>query len=305
MKNGWRSAIGCVLAMALAGCGGGGGEEHAAASHPANNAAAPAVDWPQPVNGQMTEKMCDLLTNADYAKYGHELMPRDSAKRFADGRNGVDCLYMLGDSLDISVQPSAKGAALTYASDLREHKQRLSGDHRQTMLAEGVLPGADQSWFDFWTLSGNGEHELEARRGSLIVDLVLGSTKGAHEQDPKTVLTGLAGLIFQRVPNVGRTDTGSTHKARYQITGHGTLRQITYNDPVTLKTITLTHVKAPWHKDFELPSRGNTPTSMYLTGVPSTPMSPPLACRVTVDGKTIVSQPPGNAGANCSGYYKG
>src|SRR4051794_20872583 len=72
MKRGaaLRVAVTGVLMAALAAC------DPASAGHKntgtGTSGGPPPGGWPQPVNGQLTTNMCGLLTNADYAKYGHE-----------------------------------------------------------------------------------------------------------------------------------------------------------------------------------------------------------------------------------------
>jgi Mycobacterium membrane protein len=304
MKRGATAlSMGCALLLALAGCGtkAGGGGGGAEAAGP------PAGGWPQPVNGRLTTKMCGLLTDADYAKYGHERLPVVSQKQVDDQPNAVDCLYTTQDDLNLSLQPTAEAAKLAYADTLDDHKERLTEDHRQTVLANNVVPGADESWFDYWTLgtanSKYTEYEIGVRRGSLIVSMILSGLKGKTEKDPRVVLSGLAGLVLQRIPSVGRTDTGKTQKARFSVTGPGRAKQIVYNDPATSKTVTLKNVKLPWHVEKPLVTLGSPMVMFTLNATSNSPMAA-LGCSISVDGQTVVVQQPGiGAFASCVDSY--
>jgi hypothetical protein len=302
MKRG--AAVVCALVLALAGCGTKlpGGHSAAKAS-----GGPPPGGWPQPVNGQLTTQMCGLLTDADYAKYGHERLPMVSEKRSDNEPNAVDCLHMTQDDLTLNLQPTAEAAKLTYDARLRDHKHRLVEDGRPTVLAENVVPGSDQSWFDYWTLgtanSKFTEYEIGVRRGSLIVSMILSGLKGKKEKDPRVVLSGLAGLVLQRIPSVGRTDTGKTQKARFSVTGPGRAKQIVYNDPATSKTVTLKNVKLPWHVEKPLVTLGSPMVMFTLNATSNSPMAA-LGCSISVDGQTVVVQQPGiGAFASCVDSY--
>lgn len=291
MKRG--AALACALALVLTGCGtkspsgGGGGAKP--------NGGPPPGGWPQPVNGQLTTQMCGLLTDADYAKYGHQRLPMVSEKRSDTEPNAVDCLYMTEDELSLNLQPTAESAKLTYEGKLKDHKDRLTEDKRPTVLAENVVPGTDQSWFDYWTLgtanSKYTEYEISVRRGSLLVGMILSGIKGKTEQDPRVLLSGLAGLVLQRIPNVGKTDTGKTQKARFAVIGSGRARQIVYNDPASSKTVTLKNVKLPWHVDKPLVTLGSPMVMLNLTATTGTPMAA-IGCSISVDGQTVVVEQP-------------
>ena len=310
MRHGSLSRVfllGSALVIALAGCGsngsggsGGSGGGEAAGGGP------PPGGWPQPENGRLTEKMCGLLTDADYAKYGHHRLPSVSAKP-AEGGNGVECLYMTQDELSLNLQPTAQSAKLVYAGELKSHKDRLASDHRSTILATGVVPGADESWFDYWTLGTEGaqykEHELQLRRGSLLVTLVLSGLRGKSEKDPREVLAGLAGLVLERIPEVGKTDTGVTHKVQYQVTGAGTAKLITYSDPGESKTLQRKNVRLPWHLELPIGSLGAQQVPLTLNATSSGTLTP-IGCSISVDGKPIKVEPPRIGGlALCLGIY--
>lgn len=299
----------CLLsgAIALTGC-----HSSAKAGSPPVKAPSaggpPAGGWPQPEKGRMTEKMCGLLTEDDYAKFGHMLLGQIDAKR-ADTGNAVSCLYQLSDSLSLDLQPTAASAALRFAADLKDHKDRFAEEHSPSVLAENVLSGADESWFDYSTDAAgetqDAEHEIEVRRGSLLVDIVLAGMKEKDEKDPRTVLTGLAGLVLQRIPDVGKTASGSTHQVTYTITGVGKARQINYGDPSTQENRELKGVKLPWSltKPIGFPS-GQQQMELYLSAVMPTHLItlPVIRCRISVDGKTVADER-GSGAASCTNLY--
>jgi hypothetical protein len=296
-------ALGCALLLALAGCGtktsGGGGGAQAAGP--------PAGGWPQPVNGQITTKMCGLLTDADYAKYGHKRLPSVSQKKIDDLPNAVDCLYMTEDELTLDLQPTAEAAKLSFANALDDHKKRLAEDQRATVLAQNVVPGAAESWFDYWTL-GTGdskftEYEIRVRRGALLVGITLSGLKGKKEQDPRVLLSGLAGLVLQRIPTVGKTDTGRMQQARFTVIGPGRAKEITYSDPTSQKSVTLKNVKLPWHVEKPLLAL-NAPFVLLNLSAISNKSMVPVGCSISVDGETVVQQAPQITGfANCMKSY--
>ncbi len=303
MKRG-VALLGCALV--LAGCGtkvpdhiGGGGGAGVKAAGP------PAGGWPQPANGQLTTAMCGLLTDADYTRYGHERLPSVSQKRVDGQPNAVDCLYMTQDDLNLSVQPTAEAAKLAFAATLRDHKSRMTEDHRQSVLASNVVPGADESWFDAWTLGTDDskfpEHEIQVRRGSLIVGIVLSGLKGKQEKDPREVLSGLAGLVLQRVPNVGRADTGVTETVRYTVTGHGRVKSLTYFDPASGKSVDLKNVRLPWKVTRPLVNQGQPMIPLMVNSQSTSPMAP-IGCTISAGGRSLADER--NLGfALCQGTY--
>ena len=288
-----RSLLVLLCALVITGCGtkapghsdGGGGGVKAAGP--------PAAGWPQPVNGRLTEQMCGLLTDADYTRYGHERLPSVSQKRVDGAPDAIDCLYMTEDELNLSLQPTAESAKLAFAAGLREHKSRMTEDHRPSILAQNIVPGADESWFDFWTLgsadSKYQEHEIQVRRGSLTVGITLSGLKGKQEKDPREVLTGLAGLVLQRIPNAGRADTGVTQKVRYTVTGHGRARLLNYFDPSTGKSVQLKNVRLPWKMDKPLVNTGQTLIPLMVTAQSAAQMTP-VGCTIAAAGKSLADE---------------
>ncbi|MBO2465085.1 DUF3558 family protein [Actinomadura violacea] len=292
--------------LALAGCGGGGKDKPAgkAPVKPAAKASAPAGGWPQPENGRLTAKMCGLLTDADYAKYGHQRMPQENAGPAQDGSNTVGCTYMLGDQLTLSLQKSAQGAKITFKQGLDDHKDRLKG--KPSVLAPNVVQGADESWFDYSTLGGGpSEYEVEARRGALTVGIVLSEVPQHPDKDPKGMLAALAALVLQRIPDVGKADTGIVHQVKYVVWGSGPkAMQIVYSDPVSTKSVTLKNVKLPWHKEFPMPDAGNQPTAaLSISGAGATPMVM-VGCEVFVDGKSVQKKVPDGGLVFCDADYR-
>jgi hypothetical protein len=297
MRRGALLAVTGVLMAALAACDPASGGDKKPADGP------PAGGWPQPVNGQLTTTMCGLLTDADYARYGHQRLPVVSQKRVENQPNAIDCLYTTSDELSLYVQPNAQTAKLQYAEGLKDHKARLAEDQRPTVLATNVVPGADESWFDYWTLGTAGskftEYQISVRRRALIVGITLSGLKGKKEKDPRELLAGLAGLVLQRIPNVGVSDTAKSHMTRFSVIGAGRAKQILYNDPTTLAPITLKNVKLPWHVDKPMIATGQPMVMLSLSATSTAPMAP-IGCNISVDGQTAVRQAPIIGGfANC------
>jgi hypothetical protein len=300
-------SLGCALLLALAGCGTKVGGGSGGGGGGAQAAGPPAGGWPQPENGQLTTKMCGLLTDADYAKYGHERLPVVSQKKVDDQPNAVDCLYMTNDELNLNLQPTAESAKLSFGATLEDHKKRLAEDQRATILAQNVVPGAAESWFDYWTLGTAGskftEYEIQVRRGALLVGITLSGLKGKSEQDPRVLLSGLAGLVLQRIPDVGKADTGRMQQARFTVLGSGRAKEITYNDPSTQKAVTLKNVKLPWHTEKPLLALNEPFVLLNLSAINSTPMAA-LGCGISVDGQTVVQEAPRIGGfASCMKSY--
>ncbi|WP_157610316.1 MmpS family transport accessory protein [Spirillospora albida] len=291
----YRQAIGMVALgalLAVTGCTGGGSQDGGD-----TEAKPPPGGWPQPENGKLTPEMCGLLTDADYRKYGHNRLSSEPGRRSTNSANGIECTWTGGDYLTLDLQATAEDAKLFFRRYLDEHRERLRSDGRPTIIAQNVVPGADESWFDYWTIGSDPgerfvEHELAARRGALTVRLVLSGIKGDKEKDPRTVLSGLAALVLQRLPDVGTKDTGTRHQVRYEITGRpGTAKMITYLDPVDTKSVTLRNVKLPWKKEFPVPApQGGAPTPLSLTATGDTStITTVLSCRIVVDGQESAS----------------
>ncbi|MFD0684354.1 hypothetical protein [Actinomadura fibrosa] len=281
-------AVAGFVALAVAGCGGDGGTGGGGdGGGSGKTVAAPAGGWPQPENGRLTEKMCGLLTEADYAEFGHNRMSASTLKRADDGSNAVSCLYTLGDELAMDLQTTAEAAKIAFERDAEDHKRRLASDEKRSVFTADVVQGADESWFDFSTIgSDESEFELQARRGALTVKLVL--NRGEKDKDPRQMLPALAGRVFQRVGNLGKADTGITHRIRYELTGTGKA-QGSYIDPATVKAVQFKDAKLPWHKEFPVPAPTGNPVPLTLNAYTKT-FGAPLGCRILVDNKPVVEK---------------
>ncbi|WP_103941173.1 MmpS family transport accessory protein [Thermomonospora echinospora] len=257
------------------------------------------------MNGRVTEQMCDLLTEADYRRYGHRRFPYTSKTLGEGGSNKVACSATGGDWLTLALQPTAEAAKIEYAGTLRDHKRRMQEDQRQTILVTNVVPGADESWFDYATLGSEGsrfkEHEIQVRRGALLFSITLSGIRGEDEQDPKTVLTGLAGLVLQRLPGVGAKDTGRTLTVAYELTGQGRAKTVSYFDSATGETVSRRNVKLPWHVELPFVPTEHVGTSFQLNAQSANPTAG-LGCRISVGGKLLAEQ--NNLGlVFCMGNY--
>lgn len=279
-----RALLPAVLALPLlAACGPFG---HSAA--PASPSGGPPPGgWPKPVNGKLTPAMCGLLTDADYEKYGRQLLGKISAKRADDvGPNVIGCLTTGDDSLQLNLQPGYVAAHLVFKQDLRDHeKDRGAGAAAPAM---NVLPGADESWFDLAGDSlpgGHKEYQLEFRRGALVATLQLGFLDGSKKVAPKTVLTGLAKLVMQRT-NAGTSGPGTFRTVHYKVAGHGTAEQILYTDPNTLQVKTKKHVHLPWTMAIPYGEYGSQRLSVQLSALAfpkGLVAAPALTCSVTTE----------------------
>ncbi|WP_165978540.1 hypothetical protein [Actinomadura darangshiensis] len=300
-----------VLALALAGCGDGGNAKEQGAGGSSLKPAAqgpPAGGWPQPENGRLTDKMCGLLTNADYAKYGHQLMPLIDQPAGGNGTtakaNTVGCLHLLGDSMSLSLHESAKAAELVFEQDLDRHKTEMKSPSGNSVFATGVVQGMDESWFDRKTPAMSDEYTVAARRGSLVVELTLDGNPQKPDKDPRGALSGLASLVFQRLPNVGTSDTAPTHRVRYLLTGIGKAKQVVYEDPETQKQVELHNVKLPWRsRTFSVAEPGTTVIGLLVSGIyPMQKASAPMACKIFLDDRPV-DQKSATGTASCDHTY--
>ena len=284
MKRGISCAL-SALALALAGCGVTGADA---------TAGPPPGGWPQPAGSEVTAAMCGLLTDADYEELGHDRRAKVSGA-VDDQENSLDCRYRSGDDMTLSLQPTADFAKYVFAAGLTDHKDRLAGAHRPTGLVNAVVGAADESWFDDRTpgTAGAGPvaHELRLRRGSLILGITLSGVRGTKEKDPRSVLISLAGLVLRRLPHVGVTDTGTTHKIQYEVIGTGTAASIGWEDYTGIQGGgTVTNARLPWLRTIPVGSAdGLQPATPTLRAQASSPTAK-IACYVLADGVPVAAQ---------------
>jgi hypothetical protein len=283
-----------ALTTVLMGCSGGG--EPAAGDGPDPKPAA----WPQPVAGKLTTEMCDLLGPDDYRELGALAATYDERKLVPQsGPNFLSCHSAGQNWLTLNLQPDAVSAELYY-------RAQLSGLRKEkpAQLKEGVLPGADDSYF---AASGPDadSRDLVARRGGLIVGVSIGFLN--DHTDQLAVVTGLAKRVFERVPDVGTVDTGEPHHIVLTITGNPARTgpvDVTYLDPITHEMVKEQGRTLPWVKKLDAPWFGPSRTVNVLA-VPRKPViNNFLTCRITVDGKEADSSTTVGAPL-CSGESNG
>ena len=137
-----------------------------------------------------------------------------------------------------------------------------------------------------------------------MADLKLGWLREKKESDPRTILTGLAGLILKRT-RVGATGKGTYRTVRYRVRGHGTARTLSYTDPNTGDTTTKHHVRLPWETSFPMAELGDAQPPLQVTAMAPPPkgvgMLPALTCTVTVGGKQVATETQQGV-ATCTGH---
>jgi len=295
------SALAITVVLFVAGCSFGGAD----AGGPVG---APAGGWPQPEGGQLTAKMCGLVTLEDYKQLGHsQIVALKPGPADAMASNAVTCSAPTADTLTLILQPTAEAAKIWYRSSLSGRKKRVSDPiekKRETILTENLVSEADESWFDYWVDSGSGDqykdYELELRRGALVVGLVLSGVDTSKEKDPKGTLVKLAGRVLERLSDLGRTDSGTTPNVHLDVKGAGKATQIQYSVPDSEVT-TLQDVQLPWKLDVPMADHGKQPLNIVLSA--DAQGFPPiqLSCAITVDTKVIQQQQ--RAGiVNCQGH---
>ncbi len=278
-----------TVLLIAAGCSGDDGESGG------GGVEAPAGGWPQPENGQLSDKMCGLITKADYAEFHHrQLLDLEPESGDKASSNGFSCGAPPADQLAMTLQPTAESAKVYYAGSLAGRKFQVTSDKRATMLAEGLVTGADESWLDYWVDSGPDDeyrdYELRFRRGSLVVSLVLSGVKDdeAQKSDPQSTLLALADRVLQRVGDLGRTDAGVTPRLRLEVLGKGKADTVQYSAP-DHGSKTLKKVKLPWKLDLPLADHGDNMQQFSLSAnTPVTSGIPPsIGCRIMVDDKIL------------------
>jgi hypothetical protein len=298
MKSGAPAClIVLVLLVVLAGCRPAAGDD----------GGPPPSGWPQPAGDRVTQSMCGLLTNADYAKLGHARRPKITGS-VTDRSNSLYCQYQGSDEMALSLQPSADFAKYEFAAELTEHKGQLAEGHRRSGLVNGVVGAADESWFDYWG-PGTAEaravaHEIRVRRGALILGITLNGVRGKHEKDPRSVLVDLADLVLRRLPHVGAKDTGTQHKIEYEAIGTGKATSIDWDDYTSVQNGgTLSNVRLPWLHMVPMASAGGArPASLYLRVEASSPRAK-VGCLIVVDGVPVAGIKPQPRFVDCQADF--
>lgn len=287
-----------VLVLATAGC---------TADRPAadrtRTGGPPAGGWPQAADGKLTEKMCGLLTGADYQKYGHAVLDEPTGEASINAMNAVSCTHVTGEEMTLYLQPSAQAATLLFDKQLADQQAWIATKKTESQLVQDVVSGAEQSFFDvsrLTTLTAKA-YELHARRGALLVTLELAGFSGPLT-DPKGMLTALASTVLERVPDLGRTDPGKTLKVRYEVTGNGRAASISYVEPTSGKERNLSDVPLPWSVEVPIASLGRNPQPVQLNAQAQAPQAL-VGCAISANGKEITQQTLRRFTALCSGSY--
>jgi hypothetical protein len=276
-----RAALVCLAAFALIGCDPVAGSVRAT---------PPPGGWPQPSGKWLTERMCGLLTKADYTGPGHMRQPSSTINAL---NNSVDCQYQAGEEMTLSLAPTAEFARYVFSTGLQSHLDRLAAAHRRSELARDVMGATDESWFDVYTATLAGtvaNPEIQVRHGALILDITL---SGAREKDPRGVLTKLADLVLRRLPHVGEKDTGTTYTISYEASGAGQARSVEWHDYGGVEDARIVqNVGLPWVHTVKVATGGRIephPPAMWVkAGSPGKKVS----CLITIDGVLTVSTPP-------------
>jgi hypothetical protein len=279
-----------AAALCLTACGGGDG---GGAEGPATPTA-----WPQPVDGTLTEAMCDVLTTDDFLSVGvHAMRWEDRGPAPQVSPNAVTCHALGGHFLTFNLQPAPESAEL-YFTWMVEQDTRDGG----VGTAATAVPGADESWFT----TGGDSSELLVRRGALIINLSVGFLHDDEDFDPAAAAATLLGQALERLPEVGRTATGRPHEMVMTVTGkNSTTAMVGYSGPLDL-TATQESVELPWSKTFRFPTFGRPGTTINLNAAATTPPTlaayPLVTCVVTVDGVEEATGTPGPT-TFCSGSF--
>jgi hypothetical protein len=288
-----RVALAFLATLALIGCDPVAGSVHAT---------PPPGGWPQPSGKWLTERMCGLLTKADYASPGHVRQPDDNTINALD--NSVDCHYPAGEEMRLSLKPTAEFAKYVFATGLQIHQDRLAAAHRRPELARDVAGATDESWFDVYTAtlgSTAADPEIQVRRGALILDITLG---GAREKDPRGILTKLAGLVLGRLPHVGAKDTGITHKITYEATGAGRATSVEWHDYGGVQDDRIVqNVRLPWVHTVEVATGGRLEPNLPNIWVKASSPDKKVGCLIVVDGVPQGSLPPAKDRTVCQGGF--
>ncbi|GAB7052228.1 hypothetical protein [Catenuloplanes indicus] len=263
------AALAAALCLTACGPGDSGG------SGDAGPGQAPTA-WPQPVDGKLTEAMCDVLTPDDFLAVGVDALRWEERAVAPDiSPNAVRCHALGGHFLWFTLQPDPVSADLYF--------QWLLHQQDTAPTAENHVPGADQSWF----ATGGTDPQLFVRRGALVLSLSVGFAHDDTGFDPRAATATLAGQALERLPDVGRVATGKPHEMVLTVTGKDTAQAIVgYTDPITVEAVQET-VTLPWNKKIQFPAFGR-PTSITLNASAPAPVSfttlPSVTCGITIDG---------------------
>jgi hypothetical protein len=185
--------IACVLVLGAAGCGGSGDKASDGGKKAGGTASAsPATDWPKADGGVIGEKMCGLLRQDDFSKYGRIAGEvRTDKPNTID--NGIVCDYALNETLTLDVQKSQA------AAKARFNARRLNAKDKGATITPDVVTEADESWRG---PDPDGGMDVHLRRGALLVSIHL-DDKLPTSGDPAEAAVGLAKLVLQRAPELG------------------------------------------------------------------------------------------------------
>lgn len=295
------TALCCALVGAMSGCRLVGGD---AADGP------PAGGWPQPNGDRVTASMCGLLTDADYRTLGHDRQPGLS-KSVNDHDNTVDCHDKSTDEMTLTLEPTADFAHYVFGADLNDHKAQLARAHRTSNLVNGVLGAADESWFDLWTQGTQGTtearpvaHELRLRRGSLLLAVTLGGTRGKTEKDPRSVLIALADLVLRRLPTAGLKDTGTQHQLQYAVLGTGRAKSIQWRAYTDLPSGgKVTNALIPWLRAVPMATSDDPgiPADPPFIRVEASSPNAKVGCLIVLDDVPVATVQPKKGSVDCEG----
>jgi hypothetical protein len=212
--------------------------------------------------------------------------------------NNIWCWAGLGGRLVLDLQPTAESAKIRYDGGLESHRDSVIVEKQATILAESVVQGADQSWFDYGpgpAGSTPNDYLLHVRRGALLVTLAMHNDK---VKDPKQTTARLAGLVIERIKDVGMTDTGTTPRVRLEVNGNGKASTIHYLTQ-DHAGVSVDNVDLPWGIELPMADHGKREVSLQVTATSST-AAPPihLTCSISVRG-TVVKQAKGFGIAQC------
>jgi hypothetical protein len=277
------------VALALFGCSPGGADEA--------SPKAPAGGWPGLDNGQLTARMCGLLTKADYKQVGQNLvLPLEpSGGEQKASSNSLSCVGTPGNWLRLELQPTAEAAKVRYEAELAQHKDSVVVEKYETVLAVDVFPASEQSWFDYANaIAGSkpSDYQLVFRRGALLGTLVLDGVDLAKTKDPRDALVRLAGLVLDRAPDIGKNDTGTTPQIRFEMTGTGKTGHVSYFTNDLVKGVDLTNVDLPWSVTVPVADHGDFEVSFNLSVAGDSKVYPPpsVSCTVSINGQVVMTQ---------------